>query len=185
VIELAAALKSVVDALEGAGARYVVAGSVAGAHWGVARATRDVDIVVTLDEAQLEVTLAHLLTPDLYVPVAEARRAVIERDSFNVLHPSTGGKVDVFVEPGSDSFTRSRLDRRLRAEVLGVAVWVDTPENLILAKLRWRRTSRSEVQWRDCVELASINPLDEAYLRDWAAVLAVGDDLADLLGPPT
>ncbi len=67
------------------------------------------------------------------------------------------------------------------ATFLGVAAWVATPEDVILAKLRWRLESRSEVQWRDCVEIASVQRLDENYLRRWAHLLHVEPDLDDLL----
>jgi hypothetical protein len=42
-------------------------------------------------------------------------------------------------------------------------------------------TSRSEVQWRDCIETASTNDLDITYLRHWAHELGVTDDLRALL----
>ena len=51
----------------------------------------------------------------------------------------------------------------------------------MLAKLRWRLESRSELQWRDCVEIAAINDLDVSYMHRWAAELGVQDDLAELL----
>lgn len=54
---------------------------------------------------------------------------------------------------------------------------------IVLAKLRWRRTSRSEVQWRDCIEIAATNDLDTTYLRRWADVLGITDDVEDLLRP--
>ena len=74
-----------------------------------------------------------------------------------------------------------RLHRRLPAEVLGVSTWVATPEDVVLAKLRWRLESRSEVQWRDCVEIAAINDLDVEHLRRWATRLGVEADLDELL----
>lgn len=39
----------------------------------------------------------------------------------------------------------------------------------------------SDVQWRDCVEIAATNSLDVAYLEMWADRLGVAADLADLL----
>jgi hypothetical protein len=52
---------------------------------------------------------------------------------------------------------------------------------VVLAKLRWRLDSRSEGQWRDCVEIAAVQRLDEPYLRVWADRLGVSDDLEELL----
>ncbi len=60
-------------------------------------------------------------------------------------------------------------------------VWIATAEDVILAKLRWRLESRSEVHWRDCVEIVATQPVDRSYLRGWAERLGVADDLAELL----
>ena len=182
MIDLVAALGAVVGALDDAGAEYVVVGSVAGAAWGVARATRDVDIVTILTDDGLELLLTRLDPEAFYVPVASAREAVAtQRGTFNVLHAASGGKVDLFIARSDDAFTRSRLSRRVRVEVLGITTWVATPEDVVLAKLRWRLVTRSEVQWRDCVEVAAVNDLDLAYLCEWAPELGVVDDLAELL----
>jgi hypothetical protein len=116
------------------------------------------------------------------VPVDDAVRAGRDGGSFNVLHTTSGGKVDVFVARHDDEFTRSRMERKVRSQVLGVQAWIATPEDVVLAKLRWRLESRSEVQWRDCTEIAATQKLDEPYLRYWAPVLGITDDLDELIG---
>ena len=82
MIDLSAALSFVVDALDSIEAEYVVVGSGPAAAWGVARSTRDIDPVTVVP-----------------AEAADAARDAIESGSgsFNVLHPATGGKVDVFV----------------------------------------------------------------------------------------
>lgn len=182
MIELARILRSVVDALEQTEVGYVIVGSTAAAAWGVARATRDIDIVVTASADQLEMVLEALHAAKLYVPVEQAYEVVNTGGSFNVLDPEHGGKIDLFLTRPDDAFTASRLTRRIRAEVFDVPCWVASAEDVVLAKLRWRLESRSEVQWRDCVEIAAANPLDTAYLRRWAGNLGVTEDLEDLLG---
>ena len=62
-----------------------------------------------------------------------------------------------------------------------VNVGLSTPEDIVLAKLWWRLESRSEIQWRDCVEIAATQELDREYLLHWADVLGVVEDLEDLL----
>ena len=49
-----------------------------------------------MDLATLE-PLVSELQPVFYVPESEARRAVAESDSFNVLHSELSLKVDLFV----------------------------------------------------------------------------------------
>lgn len=181
MIDLAAAFRAVVAALEAIEAEYVVVGSTAAAGWGVARATRDVDLVAVIPANAVDALLNSLDRDDLYVPSADVRRVVAGSGSFNVLHMASGGKVDVFVAPDGDAFERSRLDRRIESEVFGVSSWISTPEDVVLSKLRWRLESRSEVQWRDCVEIAAIQQLDRDYLDRWAPELGVVDDLTELL----
>ena len=181
MINLAFALQRVVNALDHVGARYVIVGSTAAAAWGVVRSTRDVDLVALVSRESVEPLLNELSDKDLYLPLDEARRAGSEGGSFHVLHPATGGKVDVFICKPDDPFEQMRLERRVRLDVLGVTTWVATAEDIILAKLNWRITSRSDTQWRDCIEIAAIQPLDVDYLRFWADHLGVTADLEDLL----
>jgi tRNA nucleotidyltransferase (CCA-adding enzyme) len=58
LIDLARILRTVVATLEGSEIDYVVVGSTAAAAWGVARSTRDIDIVVVVDADQLQATSA-------------------------------------------------------------------------------------------------------------------------------
>ena len=179
--DVAGALRAVVDALERLNVDYVLVGSVAAAAWGVVRSTRDADLVAFMDSNHLRAMLAGLDRREFYVPEDFADSAVRSGGSFNVLHLTGGGKVDIFVPVSGDSFAQSRLSRRVRAEVLGVRAWMATPEDVLLAKLRWRLESRSEMQWRDCIEIAASNQLDLQYLNRWAPTLGVEVDLAELL----
>lgn len=181
MIDLVAAFRSVVVALEATKVQYVVVGSTAAAAWGVARATRDVDLVAVMSAGEVDELLTRLDRQELYVPDDDARHAGRAGGSFNVLHFRSGGKVDVFVAMATDEFAQSRLSRRVAADVLGVPSWVASPEDVVLAKLRWRLDSRSEVQWRDCVEIAATQHLDPEYIWLWAPRLGVSADLADLL----
>ena len=181
MIDLAVALRAVVAAFEDAETDYVLVGSVAAAVWGVTRATRDVDLVAVLSERGFDLLVARLDPAEYYLPVADARAMIGTGGSFNVLHTTSGGKVDVFVVAMTDAFERSRMQRRIRADVLGVSALVASPEDVVLAKLRWRRETRSEVQWRDCVEIVAINEIDVDYVRRWAVALDIEIDVEDLL----
>ena len=181
LIDLTFAFRRVVEALEKISARYVVVGSTAASAWGVARSTRDIDVVAVITRETVDTFLRALGNNEIYVPVDEAKVATIKGGSFNVLHTTTGGKVDVFVCQTSDAFESSRLDRRVKLQVLGIDTWVSTPEDVVLSKLLWRVQTRSEVQWRDCVEVAATQKLDVKYLRIWATELGISGDLEELL----
>jgi hypothetical protein len=60
-------------------------------------------------------------------------------------------------------------------------MWVVSAEDLILSKLDWARSSRSEVQLRDVRNVIAAQPsLDWPYLEAWAARLSLGDLLREV-----
>jgi hypothetical protein len=168
VIELGSAPRIVIDALDAAHAEYVVVGSTAAATWGVLRATRDVDLVAIVDTAAAESLLTNVDREDLYVPREDLIDAMRDGGTFNVLHPRSGGEVNVSCNVPTTASLRRAWTVGSAPDVLGVPVWIATAEDLILAKLHWRLDSRSEVQWRDCLEIVATQPLDRSYLGAWA-----------------
>ncbi len=181
MIDLSICLRRVIEVLESRSVPYIVVGSTAAAAWGVARMTRDVDVVAVIPSADVEYLVESLGRTEFYIPTEDARVAGLNGGAFNVLHPASGGKVDLFVVLADDEFTASRLQRRIRSNVLGVDTWIASPEDVVLAKLRWRQASRSEVHWRDCVEIAATQSLDVSYLRTWGTRLGIESDLEQLL----
>lgn len=122
LIDLGRTFSTVLRAIEEAGIDYVVVGSSAAAAWGVVRMTRDVDVVLLIPSGDTDRLIDLLLAdPSLYFPNDDARSALRSGGWFNVLEPSSGGKIDVFVATAEDGFTRSRIARRVRADVLGDA----------------------------------------------------------------
>lgn len=58
---------------------------------------------------------------------------------------------------------------------------VVTPEDLLLSKLHWAKTSRSELQLGDVKNLIlSESNLDWPYIREWAKKLGVVDLLDEV-----
>jgi len=77
------------------------------------------------------------------------REAIFRRHQFNIIHPSSGLKVDVII-PDDNQYDRLRMIRRVRlnldAEELG---WFSSPEDLILKKLVFFQMGGSEKHLRD------------------------------------
>jgi hypothetical protein len=179
--DLLAALTPVIDALDALGVPYYVGGSVASSAHGVPRASIDADVVADLDAQRVAPFVARLR--DLYyVDLDRARAAVAARRCFNVIHPASMFKVDVFVAKAR-AFDREAL-RRAVPETLDDAPGAHTfrvasPEDTVLAKLEWFRAGGevSDRQWADIVGVLKMlwSELDHDYLRHWAAALAVDD----------
>ncbi len=165
---------------EALGVVYALGGSMASSIYGISRHTNDADVVAA-PFAGREGDLVRALGPDYCASEPAIREAVLKRSSFNLINTHTGFKVDVFIPPDGP-FERSVLARRRKLEVEAVpgqAIFVQSPEDVLLSKLRWYRLGEevSEQQWKDVLGLVKTRGggLDQAYLRQWAADLGLAD----------
>lgn len=175
-------LRRVIGALDETGIPHMVSGSVASTRHGEARATQDIDIVIDPSEAQigdLLDRLAHRGPGDSELFVDDALAAWRHRSQFNVLDPATGWKVDLIIRKDRP-YSQRELERRQPARIGDVDLFVVSPEDSILTKLEWSRTSESERQRRDVQSIIDVqgDGLDWAYLDRWATELGVADLLA-------
>jgi len=167
-------LARIVDALNRAAIPHMVAGSFASAHHGVPRTTQDIDLVVEPTPATLDAFVADLSPEAYYVSEDAARDALRRRSMFNVVDMATGWKVDLIVRKARP-FSVTEFGRRAPARMLGVDVFIATPEDTILSKLEWAAESGSERQLRDVAGVVSVRrgELDDAYIERWASELGV------------
>jgi hypothetical protein len=174
-------LKAVVEALDDAEIGHMVVGSVASTHYGPARATQDIDLVIDPREADLERFLVSLDRERMYVPDELARGALRSHGQFNIIDYHSPWKVDLMVI-GDEPFDAAQFERRRRTSIGGIDVFVASPEDTILAKIRWHRLGGSERQLQDVAGILAVmaGQLDEAYLDRWADELGVRDVLDGL-----
>ena len=105
--------------------------------------------------------------------------AIARQSLFNLIHVGAVAKVD-FVVRKDIPYRREEFRRRRHVEIDGHPLWIVSPEDLILSKLAWAKTSRSEVQLRDVRQLlTSVGTLDQTYLDRWAASLTVTELLRE------
>src|SRR5574341_1280254 len=170
----------VTQALEHIGISYAVGGSLASSLHGVMRSTLDVAIVTDLRLEHIQPLVA-ALSKEFYADDEMMRDAIQRRSSFNLIHYETSFKVDIFV-PKSRAFDQMQLERR-RTSIVTTdperALYVTSPEDVILSKLEWYRMGGevSDRQWRDILGVlkTKLEQLDVAYLRKWARELKVED----------
>lgn len=179
--EQRAALERIGQALDALGVQWAIGGSFASTIYGEPRATNDIDVVANLRAEHVTRFIA-TLGSDFYADEPMIRDAISARDSFNVIDERSVLKIDVFVPPPGPLGEGQLLRRRtLPLGEAGPSVFVLSPEDTILQKLRWFALGGqvSDRQWRDIVGVARLAPdLDVTYLQDTAT--AAG--LADLLG---
>ena len=96
---------------------------------------------------------------------------------FNILHPTSGLKIDVMVADDSE-FNASRFGRaRLLSVAPDVVAAFASPEDVILKKLEYFRKGGSDKHLRDITGVLKIMgpELDHQYLTVWARRLGLTD----------
>lgn len=175
-------LLAIAERLDRAGISYMVTGSVALAVYATPRMTRDIDIVVEIDQADVS-TIVGLFEHDCFIDAESVSRAVSAPGMFNIIHNDWIVKAD-FVVRRTEAYRITEFERRQTIEIEGRPVVFVAPEDLILSKLWWARESASELQERDVRDLLeAVEDLDLEYLQRWAAELGVGEPLDRLRTP--
>jgi hypothetical protein len=160
---------------------FMIAGSMGSSHYGEPRSTNDIDIVVEPSEKAIR-DFASNLGQSIYMSLPAALDAVKNRSMFNVIDTTSGWKADLIVRKDRE-FSIEEFNRRAEVELLGVAVYLATPEDIVLSKLEWAKRSESERQIRDAASVLRTvgDGIDVAYLRKWAKELNVESLLNDIL----
>lgn len=168
-------LKKVIQALEGAKIGYLVTGSIASSLQGEPRSTHDIDLVVAFSRESMKDLLTVFQPPDYYLDEDSIREAIDHRSMFNLIDVNSGDKVDFWMLTG-EPFDRSRFARRYAEDVMGMHIMVSSPEDTILAKLRWAKLSGgSEKQFTDALRVYEVQfgNLDMDYVNRWAKELDI------------
>lgn len=167
--------RHVVNVLERLDVPYFITGSTATIFFGEPRFTNDLDVVADLTTAHLPAFLSAFAKDDFYVSEDAVRSAINSRGQFNIIHPTSGLKVDVML-PKSLEIDRSRLMRRVRVHPAeDYQAWFSSPEDIILKKLEFYRDGESDKHLRDVASVMKIraDKIDRAYISHWAAALGL------------
>ncbi|MDN3514562.1 MAG: hypothetical protein NG747_09190 [Candidatus Brocadia sp.] len=175
-------LRKVIQTLDEAGIQYMVTGSVASSLQGEPRSTHDIDLVVAIERMDAKKLVKAFPSPDFYLDEESIIDAINRQGMFNLIDVNSGDKVDFWILT-NDPFDRSRFARRYTEEVGEMRIVVSSPEDTILAKLRWAKLSGgSEKQFTDALRVYEVQckKLDIDYLHSWAKELSVAPMLQRL-----
>ncbi|MFW6172151.1 MAG: nucleotidyltransferase domain-containing protein [Elusimicrobiota bacterium] len=168
-------LKEVVMILEDIGIPYMITGSIASSLQGEPRSTHDIDIIVHLKKNQIKKIIDSFSSNKYYIDEISVKKAVKNQEMFNIIDFNTGDKVDfwMFIET---PFDKSRFSRRVNEKIMGLKMQISSPEDTILAKLRWAKHSGgSEKQFTDALRVYEVQrgELDIDYIERWVKKLDV------------
>ena len=168
-------LKKVIKALDQAGIQYMITGSVVSSLQGEPRLTHDIDMVIAIQRSAAKKLAEAFPPPGFYLDEDSILEAIGRQGMFNLIDTAAGDKVDFWILT-AEPFDQSRFLRRISEEFMGLEMQVSTPEDTILAKLRWAKLSGgSEKQFTDALRVYEVQygKLNTDYLEHWAKKLEV------------
>lgn len=163
--------------LNRAGIRYVIGGSVAAIFYGEPRFTRDVDMVVFLNEANIRLLPAIFPAKEFYLPPPEviAMEAARElRGQFNIIHMETTFKADIY-PTGRDEFNAWAFRNKRPIVYEGETLVLAPPEYVIVRKLEYFREGGSDKHLRDIRGMLNVSgqQINQADLNEWVRLRGV------------
>jgi hypothetical protein len=177
-------LQHVATVCDRLGIRYLTVGSMATIAFGEPRFTNDIDVVIDLWLDNVSPFCAAFPAPEFYLSHAAVETAVRKRFQFNIIHPSSGLKVDCIL-PSGTPHSMSELSRGVRKQVReGFDAVFGSPEDVILKKMEYYQQGGSAKHLRDItgVLLMLGDALDLDYIDHWASKLGLVEIWRAVLG---
>ena len=168
-------LKKVVGILDRTGIEYMLTGSFVSSLQGEPRSTHDIDLVIAIQLKAVRGLVRDFPPSDYHLDEESIIDAINSNGMFNLIDVNTGDKVDFWVLT-DEPFDRSRFARKYIEEVMGIQITVSSPEDTILAKLKWAKQSGgSEKQFTDALRVYEVQfkKLNMDYVQNWAKELGV------------
>jgi hypothetical protein len=170
-------LKIIVEILDRLGISYLVTGSVAAMAYGEPRLTNDIDIVAAVENNHVDGLLAAFPSEQFYISDESLREAIRYQKQFNIIHPASGLKIDVFIREKTP-FNDSRFNRIRRIKA-GESLEANfaAPEDIIIMKMNYYKEGGSEKHLRDISGIMKISgaEIDSAYIALWAQKLNLSE----------
>lgn len=130
--KISEALQRLIEALEKANCEYVVVGGLVAISYGRNRITQDIDVIVDTDEVELLVSA--LKDKGFEFSERELLDAFKDRKQSHVfLLGNSFFHVDL--KFAKDELDYKVLNGRVRGELLGIPCWIESVEDIIVAKL--------------------------------------------------
>ncbi|MEM1240370.1 MAG: hypothetical protein AAGI45_11065 [Cyanobacteria bacterium P01_H01_bin.26] len=158
--------------------QYYVTGGIASTTYGEPRFTSDLDLVINASGDGLFPLVAALETAGFYVPGIDD--AVSERmKTLQITDKETIERADLVIA-NNEEWDSVKFNRRQLID----GIYLASPEDVVLNKLRWGKRSQSEKQWRDVLGVLKVqgDNLDFDYMQRWASRLGLAEELGRAAG---
>jgi hypothetical protein len=158
MLELLEKIGQILEALQ---IPYMLSGSVAMNFYTDPRTTRDIDIIVELQNKDVPAFVAQLGN-QFYVYPEGIYEEIARQGMFNVIDFKTG-----FILRNDEAHEQLKFKNRLKIHYLGVDLWIIRLEDLVISKLKWIQVLESEKQKSDIINLLDVFYIDMQYIKDW------------------
>lgn len=142
----------------------MLGGSVAMGFYAAHRSTQDIDIVISMQKADVAKFSAIFENAYCYEP--SILEEIDRKGCFNVIDRISGVKIDFFLKQESEYHNKA-FERKQKLADFGQSIWVESPEDLIIAKISWVQQMYSERQMNDVENLLRNTQIDREYIRYW------------------
>lgn len=164
--------------LEAQNISYMITGGSAVGFWGQIRTTMDIDIVIRIYVKDVD-NFLNTVKKEAYVDIEEAKKSVLEKKMFNIIHNKMCFKIDIIPLDENNEYEVEKFNNKIKITLKNREIFVIAPEDLIISKLLWSKISGgSERQIKDCESIYKLNidDLDLKYIEKWAATLKIKED---------
>lgn len=178
---------SIFETAESLGVPHMAVGAIAAGTYGIPRATKDIDLLVSIDlKNGIHQLIAGLSEIIEFESQCQFDTITWGRRYVGVSRNSPPYKVELF-EMFEDDFVKSEFSRRQHRFVplLNREIWLPTAEDVIVQKIRWGR-SKDLDDARDVLAVQGPETLDMAYVENWCATHGTTARLVEILAsiPP-
>ena len=153
----------VAEALEACGIPFLLSGSFASNYYGIPRSTRDADFVLQAEHAVGQ-ELAKQLGEDFVFDKQLSFETNTGTLRQGIRHKKKAFKVELFLL-SQDAHDQSRFQRRRAVQIHDRRLWLPSPEDVVVTKLRWAR-GKDKDDVRDVMAVQR-DKLDWAYIEQW------------------
>ena len=142
----------------------MLVGSFSSNFYGTPRSTQDVDLVISLKPAQ---SIQHVIDNlgsefELLPQMSFELFTATKKHELSVRNSAF--RIELF-HLSNDAHDQERFQRRQEVQVFDQSVWLPTPEDVVITKLRWLRP-KDEEDVRN-VLAAQAERLDWSYIQHW------------------
>jgi hypothetical protein len=145
----------------------MVVGSLSSNFYGIPRSTNDADFVAELAPGHVQ-ALATRLGPVFNLDPQPAIESITGTTKY-LFHVTEHAFVVELFGLSDDPFDQERFARRRPISLYGCQVWLPSPEDVIVMKLRWYQRGRRGKDWDDLRSVVAVqaNNLDWPYMEAW------------------